>query len=62
MTLEIINTINVLGHLRVDVPTLAETQITFYGTLGYVAFIILCIFAITGAILLLKRLHITKQK
>lgn len=48
--------IDFLKHLRIDVPTLAESQITFYGGFGYFMFILINILTIIGAITILKKL------
>jgi len=47
--------IDLLYHIRFDVPTLAQTNITFYGALGYVMFCILILFSIYGMYDLLIR-------
>jgi len=49
--------IDILNYLRISVETLSETNITFYGTLGYVMFIVMGLLAIVGGIVLIKRIY-----
>jgi len=48
--------IDMLWHLIISVPSLPETQITFYGTLGFVMFHWLCIMGIVGCLCVVNKI------
>ena len=44
--------IEVLKHVRIDIPTIAKTSIEFYGTMGFIMYFIIMGFALFGLFIL----------
>lgn len=42
--------IDLFGHLKIDAPTMAKSKITYYGTVGFLIFILMHLFALVGLI------------